>query len=103
MLQTKNNSFSVEALVAKYRDFVKWNTPCTSKREGDTVVSMCDPYASSADIQLISQVYKDVLGDKANQKVLDIMSKYINCFCKDALTDAEYAFLCQNFSEFIDY
>ena len=102
MLQTKNNSFSVKALVAKYRDFVKWNTPCTSKREGDTVVSMCDPYASSADIQLISQVYKDVLGDKADQKVLDIMSKYINCFCKNALTDAEYAFLCENFSEFID-
>ena len=103
MLQTKNNSFSVEALVAKYRDFVKWNTPCTSKREGDAVVSMCDPNASPADIQLISQVYKDVLGDKADQKVLDIMSKYINCFCKDALTDVEYAFLCENFSEFIDY
>ena len=66
------------------------------------MVSMCDPYASSADIQLISQVYKDVLGDKADQKVLDIMSKYINCFCKNALTDAEYAFLCENFSEFID-
>ena len=103
MTKTTNNSFSVKALVAKYRDFVKWNTPCTSKREGDTVDSMCDPYASSADIQLISQVYKDVLGDKADQKVLDIMSKYINCFCKNALTDAEYAFLCENFSEFIDY
>ena len=103
MTKTTNNSFSVKALVAKYRDFVKWNTPCTSKREGDAVVSMCDPNASPADIQLISQVYKDVLGDKADQKVLDIMSKYINCFCKDALTDAEYAFLCENFSEFIDY
>ena len=103
MTKTTNNSFSVEALVAKYRDFVKWNTPCTSKREGDTVVSMCDPNASSADFQLISQVYKDVLGDKADLKVLDIMSKYINCFCEDALTDAEYAFLCENFSEFIDY
>lgn len=103
MTKTTNNSFSVKALVAKYRNFVEWNTPCTSKREGDTVVSMCDPNASSADIQLISQVYKDVLGDKADQKVLDIMSKYINCFCKDALTDAEYVFLCENFSEFIDY
>lgn len=103
MTKTTNNSFSVKALVAKYRNFVKWNTPCTSKREGDAVVSMCDPNASSADIQLISQVYKDVLGDKADQKVLDIMSKYINCFCKDALTDAEYAFLCENFLEFIDY
>lgn len=103
MLQTKNNSFSIEALVAKYRNFVEKNTPYTDKREGDAVVSMCDPYASSADFQLISQVYKDVLGDKADQKVLDIMSKYINCFCKDALTDAEYVFLCENFSEFIDY
>lgn len=103
MTKTTNNSFSVEALVAKYRNFVKWNTPCTSKREGDAEVSMCDPYASSADFQLISQVYKDVLGDKADLKVLDIMSKYINCFCEDALTDAEYAFLCENFSEFIDY
>lgn len=103
MTKTTNNSFSVKALVAKYRNFVKWNTPCTSKRERDTMVSMCDPNASSADIQLISQVYKDVLGDKADQKVLDIMSKYINCFCKDALTDAEYAFLCENFLEFIDY
>lgn len=103
MTKTTNNSFSVKALVAKYRKFVMENTPRTSKREGDTVVSMCDPNASSADIQLISQVYKDVLGDKADQKVLDIMSKYINCFCKDALTDAEYAFLCENFLEFIDY
>lgn len=77
MTKTTNNSFSVEALVAKYRNFVKWNTPCTSKREGDAEVSMCDPYASSADFQLISQVYKDVLGDKADLKVLDIMSKYI--------------------------
>lgn len=103
MTKTTNNSFSVKALVAKYRNFVMENTPCTSKKEGDAVVSMCDPNASSADFQLISQVYKDVLGDKADQKVLDIMSKYINCFCKDALTDAEYAFLCENFSEFIDY
>ena len=31
MTKTTNNSFSVKALVAKYRDFVKWNTPCTSK------------------------------------------------------------------------
>lgn len=103
MTKTTNNSFSVKALVAKYRNFVMENTPCTSKKEGDAVVSMCDPYASSADIQLISQVYKDVLGDKADQKVLDIMSKYINCFCKNALTNAEYVFLCENFSEFIDY
>lgn len=103
MTKTTNNSFSVKALVAKYRNFVMENTPCTSKKEGDAVVSMCDPYASSADIQLISQVYEDVLGDKADQKVLDIMSKYINCFCKNALTNAEYVFLCENFSEFIDY
>ena len=103
MTKTTNNSFSVKALVAKYRNFVKENTPYTDKREGDIVFSMCDPNASSADFQLISQVYKDVLGDKADQKVLDIMSEYINCFCKDALTDAEYAFLCENFSEFIDY
>ena len=103
MTKTTNNSFSVKALVAKYRNFVMENTPYTDKREGDAVVSMCDPNASSADFQLISQVYKDVLGDKADQKVLDIMSKYINCFCEDALTDAEYAFLCENFSEFIDY
>lgn len=103
MTKTTNNSFSVKALVAKYRNFVKENTPYTDKREGDIAFSMCDPNASSADFQLISQVYKDVLGDKADQKVLDIMSEYINCFCKDALTDAEYAFLCENFSEFIDY
>ena len=103
MTKTTDNSFSVKALVAKYRNFVMENTSYTDKREGDIVYSMCDPNASSADFQLISQVYKDVLGDKANQKVLDIMSKYINCFCKDALTDAEYAFLCENFSEFIDY
>lgn len=103
MTKTTNNSFSVKALVAKYRNFVKENTPYTDKREGDIVFSMCDPNASSADFQLISQVYKDVLGDKADQKVLDIMSEYINCFCKDALTDVEYAFLCENFSEFIDY
>lgn len=103
MTKTTNNSFSVKALVAKYRNFVMENTPYTDKREGDIVFSMCDPNASSADFQLISQVYKDVLGDKADQKVLDIMSEYINCFCKDALTDAEYAFLCENFSEFIDY
>lgn len=103
MTKTTNNSFSVKALVAKYRNFVKENTPYTDKREGDIVFSMCDPNASSADFQLISQVYKDVLGDKADQKVLDIMSEYINCFCKDALTDAEYSFLCENFSEFIDY
>ena len=103
MTKTTNNSFSVKALVAKYRNFVMENTPYTDKREGDIVFSMCDPNASSADFQLISQVYKDVLGDKADQKVLDIMSEYINCFCKDALTDDEYAFLCENFPEFIDY
>lgn len=103
MTKTTNNSFSVKALVAKYRNFVMENTPYTDKREGDIVFSMCDPNASSADFQLISQVYKDVLGDKADQKVLDIMSKYINCFCKNALTDDEYAFLCENFPEFIDY
>ena len=40
MTKTTNNSFSVKALVAKYRNFVMENTPYTDKREGDIVFSM---------------------------------------------------------------
>lgn len=100
MTKTTNNSFSVEALVAKYRNFVMENTPTTRKRDGHSVVEYS---VYSADFQLISHLYKDVKGCDANPKVLDIMSAYIDSFNENALTHGEYAFLCGNFSEFLEY
>lgn len=100
MLQTKNNSFSVEALVAKYRNFVMENTPITKERDGYAVIEYT---MQSADFQLISKLYKDVMGNKADQKVIDIMSAYIGSFKGNALTSDEYNFLCDNYSEFLEY
>ena len=100
MTKTTNNSFSVEALVAKYRNFVMENTPTTRKRDGHSIVeySVC-----SADFQLISHLYKNVKGSDANPKVLDILSAYIASFNENVLTSDEYAFLCSNFSVFLEY
>lgn len=100
MTKTTNNSFSVKALVAKYNNFVMENTLTTRARDGHAVIEYAMP---SADFQLISKVYKDVMGGKANPKVIDIMSAYIDSFKGNALTRDEYAFLCDNFSEFLEY
>ena len=104
MTKTTNNSFSVKALVAKYRNFVMENTP--KSREFDVRVEFAIPYDIadySSDYQLLATLYKDVLGEKANSQVLEVMSKYLEHFYKGALTNDEYSFLRDNFSEFLDY
>ena len=104
MTKTTNNSFSVKALVAKYRNFVMENTP--KSREFDGRVEFAIPYDIadySSDYQLLATLYKDVLGEKANSQVLEVMSKYLEHFYKGALTNDEYSFLRDNFSEFLDY
>ena len=104
MTKTTNNSFSVKALVAKYRNFVMENTP--KSREFDGQVDFVIPYDIadySSDYQLLATLYKDVLGEKANSQVLEVMSKYLEHFYKGALTNDEYSFLRDNFSEFLDY
>lgn len=104
MTKTTNNSFSVEALVAKYRNFVMENTPKTLEFDGLTEFEFpCDEADRSSDYQLLTTLYKDVLGEKANPQVLEVMSKYLEHFYKEALTDGEYSFLCDNFSAFLDY
>lgn len=105
-MQTANNTnnYTVEGLVAKYRNFVAENTP--KVREFDGVEFFEAPAStvdSNPDQQLIVTLYKFVAGKKADKKVLETLSEYEQHFYKDALDSNEFTFLCENFSDVIAY
>lgn len=105
-MQTANNTnnYTVEGLVAKYRNFVEDNTPKVREFDGveffDAPSSIVD---SNPDQQLIVSLYKYVAGKKADKKVLGTLAEYEQHFYKDALDSEEFAFLCENFEEVIAY
>lgn len=105
-MQTANNTnnYTVEGLVAKYRNFVEENTPKVREFDGveffDAPSSIID---SNPDQQLIVSLYKYVAGKKADKKVLETLAEYEQHFYKDALDSEEFAFLCENFEEVIAY
>lgn len=105
-MRTANNSnnYTVEALVAKYRNFVKENTPMTTYScEGEDFDAPLSDIDASSDQQLIVSLYRSVAKENADTEVLAAMSDYSEHFYINALSRAEFDFLCQNFSEVIEY
>lgn len=107
-MQNEQNNFTVENLVAKYRNFVMEHCPksCNlgSTKDGE-LVEYYAPYSpdGNADEQLIVTLYKRVAGDNANLQIAKALSQYAEKFYDEALTEGEMSFLCENFSEFVSY
>ena len=103
-MRTANNNYTVEGLVAKYRNFVKENTPMTTYScEGEDFDAPLSDIDASSDQQLIVSLYRSVAKENADTEVLAAMSDYSEHFYINALSRAEFDFLCQNFSEVIEY
>lgn len=96
-MQTVNNNFTVEALVAKYRNFV--DEHCPKSCESDGVHKFDMPYNDEAEEQLLATLYKRVAGANADQAILEALSKYVADFYVDALKETELVFLANHFSE----
>lgn len=96
-MQTVNNNFTVEALVAKYRNFV--DEHCPKSCESDGVHKFDMPYNDEAEEQLLATLYKRVAGENADQAILEALSKYVTDFYVDALKETELVFLANHFSE----
>lgn len=96
-MQTVNNNFTIEALVAKYRNFV--DEHCPKSCESDGVHKFDMPYNDEAEEQLLATLYKRVAGENADQAILEALSKYVADFYVDALKETELVFLANHFSE----
>lgn len=96
-MQTVNNNFTVEALVAKYRNFI--DEHCPKSCESDGVHKFDMPYNDEAEEQLLATLYKRVAGENADQAILEALSKYVADFYVDALKETELVFLANHFSE----
>ena len=105
-MRTANNNFTVEAIVAKYRNYVE---NCASY----DVVGADDDFGSLfnkeygldgwAGHQLLITLYNDFAGDKADSCVQNELSKYGDHFRKEALEEEEYTFLLENFKETVNF
>ena len=90
-MQTANNNFTVEALVAKYRKFVKENCPKDPE--------IMDPIDTYPEAHLLVTLYKRVAGENTDQNILEALSKYTAAFYTNALNEEEMDFLANHFSK----
>lgn len=105
-MRAANNNFTVEGLVAKYRNYVE-NHATYDIIGGDDFDSIgsreYDGLDGWADHQLLIKLYNDVAGKKADSSIQDRLSKYEEHFWKDVLNPEEYAFLIENFKDTVDF
>ena len=108
-MRTANNNFTVENLVAKYRNYVNEHCPkyvCDEYIGEDgklhTYEEPCSP-DGNAEEQLIVTLYKNVAGNDADERVLTALSKYEEVYYHDALTEEEFSFLCSNIEEAVAF
>ncbi len=100
---TTNNStnYSVKELVAKYRNYVFENAPQKDVTHWHKEIKTM-PISNEdwfPDFQLIYKLYYTIIGVSADEQHNHYYAKH---FCKDALTENEFAFLCNHFSEAIE-
>lgn len=93
-MQTVNNNFTVEALVAKYRNFVKENCPKELAWDPETgeFPAPMDPIDTYPEAHLLVTLYKRVAGENADQNILEALSKYTTAFYTNALNEEEMVF-----------
>ena len=88
-MRTANNSnFTVEALVAKYRNFVKEHSPksySVCESSDGKLVDVFTPIFpdSNADEQMIASLYASVADINADQQVLSVLAKYSEKYRKE--------------------
>lgn len=100
-MQTVNNNFTVEALVAKYRNFVMENCPKELAWDPETgeFPAPMDPIDTYPEAHLLVTLYKRVAGENADQNILEALSKYTTAFYTNALNEEEMDFLANHFSK----
>ena len=100
-MQTVNNNFTVEALVAKYRNFVNEHCPKESywdPKEGN-ISGPFDPIDCYAEAHLLVTLYKRIAGENTDQNILEALSKYTTAFYANALNEEELDYLANHFSK----
>ena len=100
-MQTVNNNFTVEALVAKYRNFVDEHCPKEpywDPKEGN-ISGPFDPIDCYAEAHLLVTLYKRIAGENTDQNILEALSKYTAAFYTNALNEEEMDFLANHFSK----
>ena len=110
MSTTNNNTanYTVENLVAKYRDYVKEHCPKTvdlcEGKDGKLVeiLTPMPPYSNIGE-QLLIILYKATIGNKADPIIVDALSEYEQVFYKEALTEDEFAYLCEHYLEVVSF
>lgn len=103
-MRTANNSFTVEALVAKYRNFVENHANYEIIGDDDFGMGSYEYRPDGwADHQLLIKLYNDVAGGNADSSIQDRLSKYEEHFGEDILDSEEYAFLIENFKDTVDF
>ena len=100
-MQTVNNNFTVEALVAKYHNFVKENCPKEpySDPKDGKFFGPSDPIDTYPEAHLLVTLYKRVAGENADQNILEALSKYTTAFYANALNEEEMDYLANHFSK----
>ena len=106
-MRTANNTnnFTVEALVAKYRNYVEKHASYEIIGDDDfgCMGSMEYGLDGWADHQLLITLYNDFAGEKADSFIQKRLSKFGKHFWKDVLETDEYAFLLENFKDTVDF
>lgn len=100
-MQTVNNNFTVEALVAKYRNFVDEHCPKESYgdlKEGN-ISGPFDPIDCYAEAHLLVTLYKRIADENTDQNILEALSKHVAAFYTNALNEEEMDFLANHFSK----
>ena len=114
MSTTSNNTtnYTVENLVAKYRDYVNEHCPKTydvsewvdkeGKAHFEEFHTPCSPEANAGE-QLLTVIYKTIAGDNAQKDIVDALSQFSNAYYPNVLSEDEMAFLCKNYKETVEY
>lgn len=103
-MRTANNNFTVEALVAKYRNFVENHAAYDIVGEDDFGLGTYEYGLDGwADHQLLIKLYNDVAGEKADPSIQKRLSKYEEHFWNNILAPEEYAFLIENFKDTVEF
>ena len=102
-MRTTNNNFTVEALVAKYRNFVIEHCPKSCEFDGVKEFLMPISPDANADEQLLVTLYHAVAKNDADKQVLFALAKYGEKYQHTAFDKEEFSFLCEHFKELVSY
>lgn len=102
-MENVQNSFTVENLVAKYRNYVKNHCEKTCEYDGVSKVLFPLEISANADEQLLVTLYQKVAGKDADDQIVEALSEFAEKFYHEALTDDEMSFLCNSFTEVVSY